>query len=122
MFIKKIVDVRKESQERKIKMENLKITPKALSKMSLIINKMGISSLIMQLNIDSGDDGKDREELAKQLIALIIDNLYKAEDEIIELISKLKGISKEEAEEVDVIPIIKELLNNEKVKDFLKLA
>ena len=103
-------------------MENLKLTPKALSNMSLIINKMGISSLIMQLNIDSGDDKKDREELAKQLIALIIDNLYKAEDEIIELISKLKGISKEEAEEVDIIPFIKELLSNEKLTNFLKLA
>lgn len=122
MFIKKIVDVRKESRERKIKMENLKITPKALSKMSLIINKMGISSLIMQLNIDSGDDKKDREELGKQLVALVIDNLYKAEEETIELISILKGISKEEAEEVDIIPLIKELINYDKFKDFLKLT
>lgn len=103
-------------------MENLKITPKVLSKISLIINKMGISSLIMELNVDSGDDIKDKEMLGKQLIALIIDNLFKAEDEIVELISNLKGISKEEAEEVDIIPIIKELLSNEKLKDFLKLA
>ena len=87
-------------------MENLKITPKVLSKISLIINKMGISSLIMELNVDSGDDIKDKEMLGKQLIALIIDNLFKAEDEIVELISNLKGISKEEAEEVDIIPII----------------
>lgn len=103
-------------------MENLKITPKILSKISLIINKMGISSLIMNLNIDSGNDLKDKEELGKQLIALIIDNLYKAEDEIIELISNLKGITKEEAEETDVIPIIKELFSNDKLKDFLKLT
>ncbi len=103
-------------------MDNLKITPKILSKISLIINKMGISSLIMNLNIDSGNDLKDKEELGKQLIALIIDNLYKAEDEIIELISNLKGITKEEAEETDVIPIIKELYNNDKLKDFLKLT
>lgn len=103
-------------------MENLKITPKVLSKISLIINKMGISSLIMELNVDSGDDIKDKETLSKQLIALIIDNLYKAEEEIVELISNLKGISKEEAEEVDIIPIIKDLLSNDKLKDFLKLA
>ena len=103
-------------------MDNLKITPKILSKISLIINKMGISSLIMNLNIDSGKDLKDKEELGKQLIALIIDNLYKAEDEIIELISNLKGITKQEAEETDVIPIIKELYNNDKLKDFLKLT
>ena len=89
---------------------------------SLIIDKMGISSLIMELNVDSGDDIKDKETLSKQLIALIIDNLYKAEEEIVELISNLKGISKEEAEEVDIIPIIKDLLSNDKLKDFLKLA
>lgn len=103
-------------------MENLKLTAKALSKMSLIINKMGISSLIMQLNVDSGDDSKDREELGKQLIALVIDNLYKAEEETIELISILKGISKEEAEEVDIIPLIRELIKNDKFKNFLKLT
>ena len=43
-------------------MENLKIKPRALSKMSLIINKMGISTLIMQLNVETGDEKKDREE------------------------------------------------------------
>lgn len=105
-----------------MELNNITIKPKALSKMSLIINKMGISSIIMDLNIDSGDDKKDREELGKKLVALFIDNLYKAEDEIIELISILYGIKKEEAENVDIIPIIKELVNNEKIRDFLKLT
>lgn len=105
-----------------MELKNITIKPKALSKMSLIINKMGISSIITDLNIDSGDDKKDREELGKKLVALFIDNLYKAEDEIIELISILYGIKKEEAENVDIIPIIKELVNNEKIRDFLKLT
>jgi len=103
-------------------MNELKITPKILSKISLIINKMGISSLITEINIDSGNDIKDREEFGKKLVALIIDNLYKAENEIIELISNLKSISIDEAGEVDIIPIIKELLSNDKLKDFLKLT
>lgn len=103
-------------------MENLKIKPRALSKMSLIINKMGISSLIMQIDIETGDEEQDKKELVKQLVALVIDNLHKAEEEMIELIAMLKEISKEEAEEVDIVSFIKELISNDKIKDFLKLA
>ncbi len=103
-------------------MKNLKITPKILCKLSLIINKMGISSLVMNLNIESGDEAKDKENLVKELISLFMDNLYKAETEIIELISLMKGISKEEAENEDIISVFKELLNDETIKSFLKLA
>lgn len=103
-------------------MKNLKITPKILCKLSLIINKMGISSLVMNLNIESGDEAKDKENLVKELTSLFMDNLYKAETEIIELISLMKGISKEEAENEDIISVFKELLNDETIKSFLKLA
>lgn len=103
-------------------MKNLKITPKILCKLSLIINKMGISSLVMNLNIESGDEAKDKENLVKELISLFMDNLYKAETEIIELISLMKDISKEEAENEDIISVFKELLNDETIKSFLKLA
>ena len=103
-------------------MKNLKITPKILCKLSLIINKMGISSLVMNLNIESDDEAKDKENLVKELISLFMDNLYKAETEIIELISLMKGISKEEAENEDIISVFKELLNDETIKSFLKLA
>lgn len=103
-------------------MESLKIKPRALSKISLIINKMGISSLIMQLDVETGDEKQDRKELVKQLVALVIDNFYKAEEEMIELIAMLKDITKQEAEEVDIVSFIKELVNNDKIKDFLKLT
>lgn len=103
-------------------MENLKINTKILSKISLIINKMGISSLILEINIDSGNEEIDKQEVVKKLIALIIDNLYKAEDDIVDLIANLKGITKEEAENEDLIPIIKELFNDEKIKSFLKFV
>ena len=103
-------------------MESLKIKPRALSKISLIINKMGISSLVMQLDVETGDEKQDRKELVKQLVALVIDNFYKAEEEMIELIAMLKGITKQEAEEVDIVSFIKELINNDKIKDFLKLT
>ena len=100
-------------------MENIKITPKILCRLSLIINKMGISSFIMKLKVESGNEDDDKRELVKELIALFIDNLYKAENEVIDLISIMKGISKEDA---DVISFIKCLLQDEKIKSFLQLA
>lgn len=103
-------------------MEELKLTPKILCKMSLVINKMEISQLIMKLNVETDNEEADKKNLVKELVALFIDNLYKAEDEVIELVSLMKGISKEEAENEDIISIIKQLLQNEKVKSFLKLA
>ena len=103
-------------------MENLKLTSKTLCKMSLIINKMGISTIILDMNVESGDESADKEKLVKKLIALVIDNLYKAEEDIVELVANLKGISKEQAEQEDLIPIIKELFNDDKVRSFLKFA
>jgi len=123
MVINKVNNCKKrEPRERKIKMENLKLTPKILSKISMTISKMGISSLILEINVESGDEEKDKEMVVKKLLALVIDNLYKAEEEIVSLISEIKEISIEEAAKEDVIPIIKDLLNNEKLKSFLKLS
>lgn len=103
-------------------MENFKLNTKLLCKISRLINKMGISSLIMKINVNTGNDSIDKQEVAKELVALIIDNLYKVEDEIVDFVSELKGISKEEAENVDIIPIIQELIQNDKFKNFLKFA
>lgn len=99
---------------------NLKITTKTLSKISLIINKMGISNLIMDLNVETGNEDKDKELLVKRLLSLIIDNMYKAENEIVELIATTKGISEEEAQEEDVVEFIKELFRIDKIQSFLK--
>jgi len=103
-------------------MNELKLTSKTLAKLSLIINKMGISSLILEINVESENETADKQEVVKKLIALIIDNLYKAEDDITTLVADLKGITKEEAENVDLIPIIKDLFSDEKIKSFLKRA
>ena len=100
-------------------MENLKINTRILCKMSKMINKMGISSLIMKLKVETGNENEDKEEIVKELIALVIDNVYKAEDEIIDFIADIKGITKEEAADEDIIEIIKELLKIERLKDFL---
>lgn len=90
---------------------------KTLCKMSLIINKMGISSVVNKMDFSTSS----KEELGKEIIKAIIDNLYKAENEIIELMMIIKGITKEEAENEDVIAFIKELFSNDKLKSFLSI-
>ena len=74
---------------------------------------MGIAEEIKKI------DKPTNEEVGKEVIMLLITNLHKAENEIYEFIADFKGITKEEAEELDVIPIFKELLNVEGLKDFL---
>ena len=91
---------------------------KILSKISMIINKMEISSMLNDVDFTKEISN---EELGKMLIKAIIDNFYKAENEFIDLIASVKGISKEEAENVDVIEFVMELLKDEKIKSFLKL-
>jgi len=86
---------------------------KILIKLSLIIDKMGIADDIKNI------DKPTNEEVGKELIMLLITNLHKAENEIYDFISVFKGITKKEAEELDVIPVFKEILNIEGMKDFL---
>lgn len=91
---------------------------KILSKISMVINKMEISSLLNDIDFTKG---LSNEEIGKMLIQAILDNFYKAENEFIDLIASIKGISKEDAENVDVIEFVTELLKDEKIKSFLKL-
>ena len=100
-------------------MEELKLNTKTLCRISKALNKMGISRNIIDINVDTGNAEADKMEVGRKVVTLIIDNFYKAEDELIEIISLIKGISIEEAAELDVIPIIMALLENEKVKSFL---
>ena len=86
---------------------------KILIKLSLIIDKMGIADDIKKI------DKPTNEEVGKELIMLLITNLHKAENEIYEFIASYKDVTREEAENIDVVPLFKEILNIEGMKDFL---
>ena len=84
-----------------------------LMKISLIIDKMGIANDIMSI------DKSSNEEVGKALIGLIISKMYKAENEVYEVIAEYKGLTIEEAKKAEIIPILKDLLKLKEVKDFL---
>lgn len=95
------------------------LSTEVLMTLSACIDKMEIREELKNLEIDTGNDEKDNEELGKQLIILIISKIYKAKDEVFELVSLYKGISIEEAKKAEIIPIIKEILGIDGVTNFL---
>lgn len=95
------------------------ISTETLMNLSAVIDKMEISEQLRNMNIDTGNEKADNEELGKELIILLISKLYKAKEEVYDLVASYKGISKEEAMKADVISIIKELLGIDGVTDFL---
>lgn len=87
--------------------------------LSECIDKMEIKNELKELNINTGNEEKDNEELGKELIMLFISKIYKAKDEIYQFIAEYKNISVEEARKENIIPILSEILGIDGVKDFL---
>lgn len=119
--------------------------------LSEIIDKMEITEELKSLEINTGNERKDREELGKQLIALFITRIYKCKTEIYKFIATYKGyypeelvFSNEDTEETkkskansyeiackealkkakneNVISIFKEVTKLPGVSDFLSIA
>lgn len=96
-----------------------KLTTETVITLSLIIDKMEIRDELKNLEINTGNEEQDNKELGKRLILLIISKLYKAKEEIYQLISEYKSISIEEAKNVEIMPVLKEILGIEDLVDFL---
>lgn len=86
---------------------------KDIIKLSAVIDKMDIRKEMNSI------DGKTNEEIGTQIITLFISKLYKAEDEIYDFISSYKNITKEEAMEIDIVALLKELLKIDGIQGFL---
>lgn len=84
-----------------------------LMKLSLIISKMGIGEDLSKI------EASTNEELGKAVLALAIGNIYKADNEVYELIADYKNVTIDEAKKLNIIPIIKEFTNSEYIKPFL---
>ena len=101
-------------------MKNIKsLNTEMIMHLSACIDKMEIGQELKKMEVNTGDSKKDNEELSKQLLILIISKIYKAKDEIYEMIADYKGITVEEAKKVEIIPIIQEILEIEGIQDFL---
>lgn len=109
--------------------------------LSEILDKMEIAEELKTMEVNTGDEKKDREELGKQLITLLMTKLYKCKKEVYSFIAMYKGYLKSEedydseeeykvalreaikqAKNEDVIAIFKEISKLDGVKDFLSIA
>lgn len=119
--------------------------------LSEILDKMDISQELKNLDINTGDSEKDKEELGKELITLLITRIYKCKNEVYTFVAKYKGYYPEEvfidsnetqeikkekeekynsdvksainkAKDENIISIIKEIMNSEGISSFLFTA
>lgn len=95
------------------------LSTEMIMSLSACIDKMEIGEQLKKLEINTGNEENDTKELGKQLIIIIISKIYKAKDEVYEMIATYKGISIEDAKKEEIIPIITEILGIDGVKDFL---
>lgn len=94
-----------------------------------ILGKLDIEGIINKLkNLDIFDEGQtsitesQKTELGLAIIAEIIPQLGKISNDIIPLISTYKGVSEEEAAELDIVDVLKEFFSNEPIMGFLSKA
>ena len=66
--------------------------------LSEILDKMEITEELKSLEVNTGDEKKDQEELGKQLITLLITRIYKCKNEVYKFIATYKGYFPEELE------------------------
>lgn len=61
-----------------------------------------------------------QKEIGVQVVLKLGTKLYEVRDELIEFISVYKEISKEEAQKIDVVEFVKEVINDKGLTSFLK--
>jgi len=79
-----------------------------------------ISGIIDKLGLKIENPTGTREEVGADLIIQITSKLHKAEKEVISLVADMKKISEIEAESIDLLEFIKELVSDVGIMGFLK--
>lgn len=90
----------------------------------MITLKQGLklSAIIDKLDIKIIDPKASQEQIGADLMIQIMSKAHKAEQEIYAFVAETKGISAKEAEKVDLIQFVKELVSDAGVVNFFKSA
>lgn len=81
-----------------------------------------ISALIDKLGLKVPDTSKGQAFLGADLMLQIVSKAHKASNEIYDIVSEIKGCTKDEAKKVDLVEFITELSETAGLKDFLSSA
>ncbi len=81
-----------------------------------------LSAIIDKLDLKITDPKADANKVGADLMMQIISKAHKAEKEIYAFVAEVKGITPQEAENVDLIQFFKDLARDAGIKDFFKSA
>ena len=81
-----------------------------------------LSAIIDKLDLKIADPKADAEKIGSDLLMQIVAKAHKAEQEIYAFVAETKGITPQEAENVDLIGFIKEITADAGVINFFKSA
>lgn len=81
-----------------------------------------ISAIIDKLDIKITDPKASQEQVGADLIMQIVSKAHRAEQEIYNLVAEIKGCTVKDAEQVDLVEFIKDVLSNAGIMDFFKSA
>lgn len=81
-----------------------------------------ISAIIDKLDMKITDPKATQEQVGADLIMQIVSKAHRAEQEIYNLVAEIKGVTIKDAEQVDLVEFIKDILSNAGIMDFFKSA
>lgn len=81
-----------------------------------------LSAIIDKLDLKITDPKASQEQIGADLMMQIISKAHKAEKEIYAFVAEIKGITQQEAENVDLVQFIKEIASDAGVVNFFKSA
>jgi len=81
-----------------------------------------LSAIIDKLDLKITDPKASQEQIGADLMIQIISKAHKAEKEIYAFVAEIKGITQQEAENVDLVQFIKEIAADAGVINFFKSA
>ena len=107
----------------------MKLTIDSICTISKLVDKLQpdedfIQQLFEIAKTANGKDKKEAEQIQTEIGIKIVmklgTKLHSAKDELLEFISAYKGISAEEAKEVNIVDLVKEIMQDEDLKSFLQ--
>ncbi len=81
-----------------------------------------LSAINDKLDLKITDPKASQEQIGADLMMQIISKAHKAEKEIYAFVAEIKGITQQEAENVDLVQFIKEIASDAGVVNFFKSA
>jgi len=90
--------------------------------MATIKQGMRLSAIMDKIDVKIDNPDGTAEQIGSDLILQVVKKAYKAEKEIISFVAETKGITEEEAQEIDIVEFVNELAKDMGFASFFESA